>query len=404
MRESCGRPHRSAEHGFGDDDVLAELELAGDLPGDGFVIARDHLDVDAHRAGRRDRRGAIVARRIEQRQQPEEPPFAGFVGARHAERAISLGRVAIDRLAPIAFALLGARLAQIDDDLRRALGDLEALAVVLDLRLGALGDRIEGVERLHRHRRRASGGGRAGEDRRVDRVRRIAPRRQRRGQHELVARRRFGAGSSSPSVSSFLVSVPVLSLHSMSMPAISSIATRRETIALKRASRSAPTAMVTESTAGSATGIDATVRMSANCNGFEQRVVAEQRRDPDDENEADRDQDQEIADPQHGALEMRDLLACSTRRGGLAEIGVHAGRGDDAGHLALLGDRAGIGVVADLLVDRQRFAGQRRLIDAEIGAVDQLQIGGDDVAELDQHDVARNQQPRVDVLPRRRRA
>ena len=53
---------------------------------------------------------------------------------------------------------------------------------------------------------------------------------------------------------------------------------------------------------------------------------------------------------------------------GLAEIGLHSGRGDDAVHLALLGDGAGIGVVADLLVDRQRFPGQRRLIDAEVGA------------------------------------
>ena len=49
------------------------------------------------------------------------------------------------------------------------------------------------------------------------------------------------------------------------MPAISSMATSRETIAFIRASFSAPTAIVTESTAGSATGIEATVRMSANC-------------------------------------------------------------------------------------------------------------------------------------------
>ncbi len=69
------------------------------------------------------------------------------------------------------------------------------------------------------------------------------------------------------------------------------------------------------------------------------------------------------------------------------------------GHLALLGDRAGIGVVADLLVDRQRFARQRRLIDAEIGAVDQFQIGGNDIAELDQHDVAGHEQLCLNILP-----
>ncbi len=69
---------------------------------------------------------------------------------------------------------------------------------------------------------------------------------------------------SSPSVSSFSVSVPVLSQHSMSMPAISSMETRRETMAFMAASREAPTAMVMESTAGSATGIAATVRIKAN--------------------------------------------------------------------------------------------------------------------------------------------
>ena len=96
---------------------------------------------------------------------------------------------------------------------------------------------------------------------------------------------------------------------------------------------------------------------------------------------------------------MRDAFGLFDQMRGLAEIGVHAGRGDKAGHLALFGDRAGISVVADLLVHRKRFPGQGRLIDAEIGALDQLHVGGNDIAEFYQHDVARNQQPRLDVLP-----
>ena len=36
-------------------------------------------------------------------------------------------------------------------------------------------------------------------------------------------------------------------------------------MALKRANRSAPTATVTDSTAGNATGIEATARIGANC-------------------------------------------------------------------------------------------------------------------------------------------
>ncbi len=50
----------------------------------------------------------------------------------------------------------------------------------------------------------------------------------------------------------------------MSIPAISSMETSRDTMALRRAKRSAPTAIVTDSTAGKATGIDATARINAN--------------------------------------------------------------------------------------------------------------------------------------------
>jgi hypothetical protein len=69
----------------------------------------------------------------------------------------------------------------------------------------------------------------------------------------------------SPRVSLFWVSVPVLSVQSTSTPASSSIATSRLTIAFLLASRRAPTAIVTDSTVGIATGIAATVSTSANC-------------------------------------------------------------------------------------------------------------------------------------------
>ena len=69
----------------------------------------------------------------------------------------------------------------------------------------------------------------------------------------------------SPSVSLFWVRVPVLSAHSTSTPANSSMATSRLTIAFFLARSRAPTAIVTESTVGMATGIAATVSTSANC-------------------------------------------------------------------------------------------------------------------------------------------
>ena len=57
--------------------------------------------------------------------------------------------------------------------------------------------------------------------------------------------------------------------------------------------------------------------------------MAEKRGEPDDENQADRHQDEEVADPQHGALEMRNGLGLFDEMGCLAEIGVHAGRRDE---------------------------------------------------------------------------
>lgn len=69
----------------------------------------------------------------------------------------------------------------------------------------------------------------------------------------------------SPRVSLFWVSVPVLSAQSTSTPASSSMATSLLTIACFLASRRAPTAIVTESTIGIATGMAATVSTSANC-------------------------------------------------------------------------------------------------------------------------------------------
>ncbi len=67
-------------------------------------------------------------------------------------------------------------------------------------------------------------------------------------------------------VNLFWVMVPVLSLHKTSTPAISSIATSLLTIASFLARAIAPMAMVTDSTAGRATGIEAIVRTRANCN------------------------------------------------------------------------------------------------------------------------------------------
>ena len=71
-------------------------------------------------------------------------------------------------------------------------------------------------------------------------------------------------GLAPPKVSAFFVIVPVLSEHSTSMLAISSIATNLLTIASFLARAIAPTAIVTDKTAGRAAGMPATVKINAN--------------------------------------------------------------------------------------------------------------------------------------------
>ena len=70
--------------------------------------------------------------------------------------------------------------------------------------------------------------------------------------------------TTSATASSFLVMVPVLSAHRTSTPAISSTAGRWLTTASCLASSRAPTAIVTDRTAGRATGIEAIVTTNAN--------------------------------------------------------------------------------------------------------------------------------------------
>ncbi len=96
------------------------------------------------------------------------------------------------------------------------------------------------------------------------------------------------------------------------MPASSSIAASRLTIASRRARRRAPTAIVTESTVGIATGIAATVSTRANSSvvsigsprtSATTRITA---------TSASAMHDQVVADLQHGALEVAHRCAVST--------------------------------------------------------------------------------------------
>ena len=100
------------------------------------------------------------------------------------------------------------------------------------------------------------------------------------------------------------------------------MATSRLTIASFFASRRVPTAMVTDSTVGIATGIAATVSTRANCNVVEDRVPAEDRDGDDKRHQGHGEDDQIIADLQHRTLEVADGVGLLHQLRGLAEVGV----------------------------------------------------------------------------------
>ena len=143
----------------------------------------------------------------------------------------------------------------------------------------------------------------------------------------------------SPKLNLFCVSVPVLSEQSTSIPASSSIAARCVTIACFSASFRAPTAMVTESTAGMATGTAATVKTKANCNVVSMlspRNKATARIKIDESKSND---NQEVANLQNRSLKMADGVGRLHQTRGLAKIGALAGAVDQGVGLALLDDR-----------------------------------------------------------------
>ena len=70
--------------GAGIQNVSTQSELFRSLPGDGDLIASNHLDVHAHLPGARDGRFGLLARRIEQRQHAGKLPLAFLVGSGYA--------------------------------------------------------------------------------------------------------------------------------------------------------------------------------------------------------------------------------------------------------------------------------------------------------------------------------
>ena len=218
---------------------------------------------------------------------------------------------------------------------------------------------------------------------------------------EHVARRR----RSLRTVISFRVRVPVLSEQmTVTEPSVST-AGRRRMMALRRAMRSTPIASVIVMTAGRPSGMAATASADRGQEHLAEAVAADQdperkgqRRESEDRAGEPAGEARHLAKQRRGQrLDLRQQLADA------ADLGGRAGGDDDAGALAVGHERARVGHRGSgrraaprrrpgrSLLDRQRLAGQRRLLDLQALGLDQAQIGGHPVARLQEHDVARHQ-------------
>ena len=123
--------------------------------------------------------------------------------------------------------------------------------------------------------------------------------------------------------------------------------------------------------------------------------MPEQGHEGDQGDEADGDEDQEIPDLDDHLLEVAALHERGLGDEGddAVEIRVGPGVHHRGQHLALLDDRAGVGHVARLLADREGFAGEGRLVDEQVVAAEQLDVGRHDVADAQLDDVAGHEVP-----------
>ena len=212
------------------------------------------------------------------------------------------------------------------------------------------------------------------------------------------------------------VSVPVLSLHRMSMLPKFWMAGRCLTMTCSRAMRSAPCVSVTEVIIGRNSGVSPTPSATANSSDSNasclRAMLTSRMNSTSDDGRA---QDQQ-AEPPQAALELAFPARASASRAAMSpNMRLRAGGHGDRRAVPLTTDvprktqirRVGPGrrrwrASAAPLVDRQRFAGQHRLLDGQIARLEQPRVGGHQVAGR-QPERRRPARRRAAAFPARRR-
>ena len=129
------------------------------------------------------------------------------------------------------------------------------------------------------------------------------------------------------------------------------------------------------------------------------RLAAVDSKSDDDRHEDQREDNQVVADLQHGLLEMADGDRRLHQFRRLAEVGFAARRVDQRVDFAATNDRTGEDGVAGFARCGQGLPGQRRLVDGYLVAVQQARIGRHDVAQAQADGVARHEFTRSRVHP-----
>ena len=340
----------------------------------------------------------IAPRRIVQWQNAEQLPGAVPLPSGHTQRAEAAGREFIDALLG-GLPHVGPRVTQIEDHLRRPLGDVERPAVAgadVGVRTLAFGVKWRETELLvcvqHAPVREAA------DDRIVDRVAilrlgREGGREQQillivGAEHDRLAEREFVGRQRARLVGA---------KHVDAGDFLDRLKPRHNRLHARERDRSQ-------------CHRDGQNRRHGHRNGGhhqnqhelkhrQERVPAQQLREHQHRGQAEADVDQVVADAQHGPLKMRHRTGAFHQLGGFRELRAFAGGGHQRDHLALLGDGPGIRDVPRLLVHREGFAGQSGLVDAQVVAIDQFHVCRNDVPGANADDIARNQFPRGNLLP-----
>ena len=129
------------------------------------------------------------------------------------------------------------------------------------------------------------------------------------------------------------------------------------------------------------------------------RLAAIDSKADDDSDQDQREDNQVVADLQHGFLEMADGDRRLHQFRRLAEVGFAARRVDQRVDFAATNDRTGEDGVARFTRGGQGLPGQRRLVDGYLVAVQQARVGRHDVAEAQADGVARHEFARRRIDP-----